>query len=149
MGRPHHFSPVRLAMVCAAVIALPLATGCSSGSSGTHAAAGHHGGQPAAAGGPPAVMVAGLEQLAAKSGCQLQSQTKAEELRQGACKSAKGRYTLLTFTSDQGQQSWLTEAKNWGGEYLVGPRWVAVGKTPELQALREEIGGDIQAGNHH
>lgn len=130
--------PINLTALC---VAAALVAGCSGGGGGAKGAA-----TPA---GPPGVMVAGIEQLASKSGCRLQSQTKAVEVTQGACKTAKGRFTLVTFNSDQGQQSWLTEAKNWGGDYLVGPRWVAVSVPPTLAALRQEIGGDLQAGRKH
>ena len=95
------------------------------------------------------MLVAGLEDLAAKSGCKLQNRTEAEELQQGACKSGQNRYTLLTFATDEGQAEWLKEAKPWGGTYLVGLRWVVVGTEPTLQTLRQELGGQIQKGEDH
>ncbi|SEF52761.1 hypothetical protein SAMN04489712_101319 [Thermomonospora echinospora] len=147
MGRPHNFRPdpgrarraaLRGALTAACGAALLLG-GCSAGGSGQNA-----GGDD-----PPGVTVAGLEDLASKAGCTLQSQTKAEELRQGACQTSKGRYTLVTFTTEEGQGNWLREAKPWGGTYLVGPRWVAVGTEQTLQTLRQDLGGEIQAGDDH
>jgi hypothetical protein len=145
MGRPHNLRPdtrrarrAALATACGAA----LLGGCSAGGSGQTTSAGGDGG-------PPGVTAAGLEDLAAKSGCRLQSQTKAEELRQGACKTGKGRYTLVSFTTEEGQANWLKEAKPWGGTYLVGPRWVAVGAEQTLRSLRQDLGGEIQAGDEH
>ncbi|WP_119729857.1 putative periplasmic lipoprotein [Thermomonospora amylolytica] len=126
-----------LPVLCAAL----LLGGCSSNAPGRAASAGQDG--------PPAVMAAGLEDLAAKTGCRLQSQTKAAELRQGACQTNRGRYTLVTFATDTGQAAWLKEAKPWGGTYLVGPRWVAVGTEQTLRSLRADLGGRIESGSDH
>lgn len=143
MGRPHELRPdpgrARRAALAAACGAALLLGGCSVGENG----------QAAGESGPPGVTVSGLEDLAAKSGCRLQSRTRAEELRQGACKTGRGRYTLVTFTTEEGQGNWLREAKPWGGTYLVGPRWVAVGGEQTLRSLRRDLGGEIQPGEDH
>jgi hypothetical protein len=131
--------PARLALACAALVTL---AGCTNS---PKAPAGHSTHDD----GPPAVLVAGLDDLSKKAGCRLQGKTNSEELRQGECKNAKARYTLLTFASDKDQQTWLKEAKIWGGSYLVGPRWIAVGEQPELEALRRNLGGDIEHGDTH
>ncbi|MQY02278.1 hypothetical protein [Actinomadura macrotermitis] len=132
----HHPGAALLGGALLTLPVLALAAAC-----GGAAGAGHAGHTAA----PPAT----IEQLAAKSGCRLTGTRGAEELRQGACRTARGRYTLVGFTTDQGQRAWLAEARPWGGTYLVGTRWVAVGPEPTLRSLRGELGGDILSGDAH
>ncbi|MBW8481067.1 hypothetical protein [Actinomadura parmotrematis] len=122
---------LRAALFGTAVLAL--AAGCGGAAGMTHAAA-----EPAT-----------IEQLAARTGCSLSGTRSAEELRQGACQTARGRYTLVGFSSGEGRRQWLEEARPWGGSYLVGPNWVAVGTQPVLQALKKDLGGDILDGEMH
>ncbi|MDH2427155.1 hypothetical protein [Sphaerisporangium sp. TRM90804] len=132
----------RMTALLGAVLALGLATGCSGGESADPAAlSAAAGGAPAANPGPPAT----LKQLATKTGCaKPQVQTEAEELRQGVCKTDKGQYTLTTFTTDKGKEDWLTEARKWGGSYLVGTRWVIAGNdTGLLQTFSDKVGGNL------
>ncbi|MFC5751130.1 hypothetical protein [Actinomadura rugatobispora] len=138
MGSLYQMTPVKAALLCGAVI-VPLAAGCS-GSSGSASHSGHEG---------PAAKPATIEQLAQKTGCTLAGKRNSAELRQGACQTSRGRYTLVSFTDDKGRDSWLTEAKPWGGSYLVGPRWVAVATPPILESLRKEVGGKIINGDQH
>jgi hypothetical protein len=133
----HH---LKTALLCG--VGMTLLAACS-GQSGS---AGHSGHGDNAA---PAAKPASIEQLASRTGCSPSSKRSSEELRQAACQTSKGRYTLVSFTTDQGQQSWLTEAKPWGGSYLIGPRWVVVATAPILQSLRSELGGKILNGEHH
>lgn len=111
----------------------------------TLAACGGHGGHDAGKAAEPAT----IEQLAAKTGCTLTGKRAAEELQQGACQTAKGRYTLVGFATDRGQQAWLEEAKPWGGTYLVGARWVAVGTPQTMESLRGTLGGTVLNGARH
>lgn len=147
-SRSNRFTPrlglARLA--CAAGAAAAALAGCSSTGSAPGSSA-----QGETADGPPAVLVSGLDDLAEKAGCggKLSGQSKAAELRQGVCKTEKGRFTLVTFASDKDQRTWLQEAKNWGGTYLIGPRWIAVSEEPNLQSLRQTLGGDIEFGRKH
>jgi hypothetical protein len=90
-----------------------------------------------------------LEQLASRTGCTLQTQTNAAELRQGSCKTPENRYVMLTFVTDKAKQTWLTAAKEWGGTYLIGPRWVIVGTQQNLRPFYDKLGGDIQDGDDH
>ncbi|WP_067487684.1 hypothetical protein [Actinomadura hibisca] len=138
MGLLHHFG--RTALLGGAALLVPLAAGCT-GASGEASHPGHGGGKAAA----PAT----IEQLAARTGCTLTGKRAADELRQGACRTGEGRYTLVGFSTDQGQRAWLEEAKPWGGSYLVGTRWVAVGAPQTLQALRQDLGGEVMNGAHH
>lgn len=130
MFRPHNMLPLAVA---AAALAL---AGCSAG--------GQKSGDDA-----PKAVPATLDQLAAKSQCKLVSPTKTQEVRQAACKSPRGRLTMLTFSTDRGAKTWLEEAKPWGGAYLVGARWVIVGTPDQLKPLRLNLGGHIEHGRQH
>ncbi|RCG23990.1 hypothetical protein DQ384_33575 [Sphaerisporangium album] len=145
MGRPTS-SPAhavtRASALLGSVLALALLTGCGGGAGTPVTPVGAAGGvkvQP----GPPAT----LKQLATRTGCKKpQVQTDAEELRQGVCKTDQGQYTVTTFSTDKGRDEWLAEAKKWGGNYLVGTRWVIAGNDPGmLQVFSEKVGGNIEA----
>jgi hypothetical protein len=90
-----------------------------------------------------------LESLAKETGCTVQVQTNATQLRQGACDTSAGRYVVLTFPTDRDTATWLTEAKIWGGTYLVGKHWVIVGTRPQLRTFQDRLGGSVQAGESH
>lgn len=134
MGSRHPLDLIRSPLLCAAALALPLAAGCSaeSGDSAEKVA------KPAS-----------LQELARQTDCKVTGTRKVKDMEQGNCKTSLGRFVLLSFTTDKGMQSWLHEAKPWGGWYLVGARWVAVSEKPTLESLRTELGGKIVQGDHH
>jgi hypothetical protein len=90
-----------------------------------------------------------LEQLASKAHCEPNVQTDAEELRQANCATGDGRYVLATFATDRGQREWINEANDYGGSYLVGRRWVAVGDADVVAALRGRLGGTVETASPH
>ncbi|MFG2426971.1 hypothetical protein [Streptomyces sp. NPDC048590] len=91
-----------------------------------------------------------LEQLAAEANCEPDLQTDAEELRQATCVTEDGRWVLATFATDRGQREWINEANDYGGSYLVGRKWVAVGDADVVAALRGRLGGTVEtASSHH
>lgn len=135
MGSRHPLDLIRLPLLCAAALALPLAAGCSASSD--------------ASSGGKAAEPASLQELARQTGCKVTGQRKVKDLEQGNCKNTRGQYVLLSFTTDQGMNAWLDEAKPWGGWYLVGARWVAVSQKPTLENLRGDLGGKIVQGDHH
>ncbi|MCB5166752.1 hypothetical protein LG634_18135 [Streptomyces bambusae] len=103
------------------------------------------GGGPRAVPGPPP-----LEPLASAVPCTPEVVTDAGELREGACRTGEGAYRLLTFATPAGEQAWLTEARAYGGSYLVGDRWVLVAQHPgALDAVRARLGGTVEGGAHH
>ncbi|WP_433547962.1 hypothetical protein ACQPZG_25015 [Streptomyces sp. CA-294286] len=90
-----------------------------------------------------------LEELAAKAGCVPEPGTSSAEIRQANCRSSDGNYLLATFATDRGRQEWLDSADDYGGSYLVGRKWVAVGDEAVLTALRGRLGGSVAKGESH
>jgi len=121
----------------AAVLAL---AGCGSGGDAKAAAV-------------PSAATGSLEHLAAEVKCTPDIQIDADELRQAVCKKAKdadGKFILATFATDRGQREWINGAKDYGGHFLVGRKWVAVGDTTRtVTGLRKTLGGDIEEGTDH
>jgi len=123
----------------AAVAALLALTGCG-GSDGKDAAAKET---------VPATATGSLEELAAEVKCKPSIQTDADEIRQGVCKISTGKFILATFATDRGQREWLDGAKDYGGSYLVGAKWVAVGDQKMVTTLRGRLGGNLEQGTSH
>ncbi|MBL1081109.1 hypothetical protein JK359_03820 [Streptomyces actinomycinicus] len=121
----------RLTLGAAALLAL---AGCSSGG-GTEAV--------------PPTATGSLERLAAEVKCKPNMQTDADEIRQALCRNGDGKFILATFATDRGQREWINDAKDYGGHYLVGRKWVAVGEDGVVKALRGTLGGDLEAGADH
>ncbi|MEV7454037.1 hypothetical protein, partial [Streptomyces nigra] len=92
----------------------------------------------------PETATGSLEQLAAKAKCDPNMQTDADEIRQAICTTGKDKYILATFATDRGQAEWLSGAKDYGGYYLVGRKWVAVGQektvTYRVSYVTTEVG---------
>lgn len=98
---------------------------------------------------PPDTASGSLEQLAAKARCEPDIQTDAAELRQATCDNGARRYVLVTFATARGQAEWLDEASDYGGTYLVGKKWVAVGDGKVVTRLRGRLGGTVEESSHH
>ncbi|MFI0963635.1 hypothetical protein ACH4S8_19810 [Streptomyces sp. NPDC021080] len=124
----------------AAVAALLALTGCGGGSDGKAAAAKQT---------VPPTATGSLEELAAEVKCKPSIQTDADEIRQGVCKISTGKFILATFATDRGQREWLDGAKDYGGSYLVGAKWVAVGDQKMVTTLRGQLGGTLEEGASH
>lgn len=88
------------------------------------------------------------EDLSAKVGCRPEMRTKAQELRQGVCKTADGNYVVTSFTTEQGRRDWLEYAQMYGGTHLVGRRWVVTAPAGVLEVLRETLGGRLQGNGN-
>jgi hypothetical protein len=124
----------------AAVAALLALTGCGGGSDGKGAAAKET---------VPPTATGSLEDLAAEVKCKPSIQTDADEIRQGVCAISTGKFILATFATDRGQREWLNGAKDYGGSYLVGAKWVAVGDQKMVTSLRGRLGGTLEEGASH
>ncbi|MDI1452328.1 hypothetical protein NHG22_00585 [Streptomyces sp. ATE26] len=97
----------------------------------------------------PPTATGSLESLAAEVRCKPNMQTDADEIRQAICRNGDGRFVLATFATDRGQREWINDAKDYGGYYLVGRKWVAVGDDGVVEALRGTLGGDVEIGTDH
>lgn len=97
----------------------------------------------------PRTATGSLEDLARQADCEPDIQTDADELRQATCGTADGQYILATFATDRGQREWINEANDYGGTYLVGRKWVAVGDERVVAALRDRLGGTVETGAQH
>ncbi|WP_406860546.1 hypothetical protein [Streptomyces solicamelliae] len=91
-----------------------------------------------------------LEQLAERARC-AKPDVRADtaELRQASCATDDGTYVLLTFATDRGQREWINQAKDYGGSYLVGRRWVVSGDEDTVTAVRGRLGGTVETAAPH
>lgn len=97
----------------------------------------------------PKTVTGSLEHIAAEAKCKPNMQTDADTIRQALCKKGKEKYVLATFATDRGQREWLNGAKDYGGYYLVGRKWVAVGEEKTVTALQSTLGGTMEEGSEH
>ncbi|MEU3344515.1 hypothetical protein ABZ723_05850 [Streptomyces sp. NPDC006700] len=97
----------------------------------------------------PPTATGSLESLAAEVKCEPDMQTDADTIRQAICTNPTGKFVLATFATDRGQREWIDDAKDYGGSYLVGRKWVAVGDSGVVTALRATLGGDVETGTDH
>ncbi|AKJ13592.1 lipoprotein [Streptomyces incarnatus] len=97
----------------------------------------------------PPTATGSLESLAAEVKCKPNMQTDADTIRQAICTNTDGKFILATFSTDRGQREWINDAKDYGGYYLVGRKWVAVGDDGVVKALRGTLGGDVEIGTNH
>ena len=97
----------------------------------------------------PVTATGSLESLAAKAKCKPDMQIDSDEVRQAICKTSDGKYIFATFATDRGQREWINDAKDYGGFYLVGRKWVAVGDEDVVNALRGRLGGSVETGTNH
>ncbi|MFF4499412.1 hypothetical protein [Streptomyces sp. NPDC001401] len=97
----------------------------------------------------PTAATGSLESLAAKVKCKPDMQIDSDEVRQAICKTSDGKYVFATFATDRGQREWINDAKDYGGFYLVGRKWVAVGEDKVVKALQGTLGGNEEIGTNH
>ncbi|MET9757498.1 hypothetical protein ABZ016_00335 [Streptomyces sp. NPDC006372] len=97
----------------------------------------------------PKEVTGSLEHIAAEAKCKPNMQTDADTIRQAICEKGKEKYILATFATDRGQREWLNSAKDYGGYYLVGRKWVAVGQEKTVTSLQGTLGGTMEEGSEH
>ncbi|MDX3458380.1 hypothetical protein PV396_41695 [Streptomyces sp. ME02-8801-2C] len=132
--------PKLAAAAVTAVAALAL-TGCSGGDSDRAGAE---------IDATPVAATGSLEHIASEAGCEPVIQIDADELRQAACKtSTYGKFLLLTYATDRGQREWINGAKDYGGFYLLGRKWTAVGDQKVIAKLQGKLGGTTEVGADH
>ncbi|MFG2029447.1 hypothetical protein [Streptomyces sp. NPDC048825] len=120
------------------VAALLVLTGCGSDDGGEKV---------------PETASGSLEKIAGEVGCKPDIQIDADTIRQALCKNTDGdfddKFVLATFATDRGQREWINGAKDYGGYYLLGRKWIAIGKQKTVTALRGQIGGTLEEGSEH
>ncbi|MGW3123127.1 hypothetical protein ACWDBW_39455 [Streptomyces sp. NPDC001107] len=116
---------------------------------GVLALAGCGAGNSDAAAKVPTAATGSLESLAAKVKCKPDMQIDSDEVRQAICKTSDGKYVFATFATDRGQREWINDAKDYGGFYLVGRKWVAVGEDKVVKTLQHTLGGEEEIGTNH
>ncbi|GGK56029.1 MULTISPECIES: hypothetical protein [Streptomyces aurantiacus group] len=126
----------RQKLAAAGAVAVLALSGCGSDDGGDSASV-------------PETATGSLESLAAEAKCKPNIQTDADTIRQAICKKGAEKYVLATFATDRGQREWLNGAKDYGGYYLVGRKWVAVGEEKTVTALRGSLGGTMEEGSEH
>jgi hypothetical protein len=146
------------AVLRSAALTLTLLTACTAQPPGDHAA--HYQratpasaqtahGHPPAPAAVPTLPPATMKQIAAEIGCPKPAiQVDADELRQAACETSRGRYTITTFATEKGKLTWLDNAQMYGGTYLIGKRWVVIADRDQLESLRAGLGGRIEEHHH-
>jgi hypothetical protein len=136
---PAHRPPRALAAAGALVVlSLVAACGGDQGAGGGKAA-------PSVTAAPAAGVVAPakVEVIAGLTGCKAKIRIDADELRQGLCHTKEADYVITTFPEEKFKETWLEEARVYGGKYLVGTRWVVSVKPALLESFRAKLGGTI------
>ncbi|WP_404953834.1 hypothetical protein [Streptomyces sp. 147326] len=127
----------RAAFAALCVTAL-LCGGCGTGKAAAHRT-------------PASAHQTSIEEIATAIGCTAEVSVEADELRQGGCETGPGGpYRMVTFAAEQGLRSWLAEARNYGGIYLVGDRWIVTARSEDaLAVVRGRLGGSLETGDTH
>jgi hypothetical protein len=131
--------------VAGALAALPLVTACGGGDD-AESAGGGKAAAPSVTAAPAAGVVAPakVEVIAGLTGCKPKIRIDADELRQGVCRTKRADYLITTFPEEKYKETWLEEARVYGGKYLVGTRWVVSVKPALLESFRAKLGGTIR-----
>ncbi|MGN9757350.1 hypothetical protein [Streptomyces sp. SD31] len=132
----------RTATAAGSLVLLLLATAC--GGSGDEGAAAKSSPTNVSATVAGVVAPAKVEVIADLTGCEVRIRTEADELREGVCRTKQGDYLITTFPQEKYKLTWLDAAAVYGGQYLVGTRWVVSAKPEVLERLRPQLGGKIQ-----
>ncbi|WP_329325544.1 hypothetical protein [Streptomyces luteogriseus] len=128
-----------------ALVVLPLViTACGGGDDGKGADRGKAAPSVTAAPAAGVVAPAKVEVIAGLTGCKAKIRIDADELRQGLCHTKKADYLITTFPEERFKETWLEEARVYGGKYLVGTRWVVSVKPALLESFRAKLGGTIR-----
>lgn len=134
----------RAVAAAGALAALPLVTACGGGDDAESAGGGKAAPSVTAAPAAGVVAPAKVEVIAGLTGCEPKIRIDADELRQGVCRTKKADYLITTFPEEKYKETWLEEARVYGGRYLVGTRWVVSVKPALLESFRAKLGGTIR-----
>lgn len=134
----------RAVAAAGALAVLPLVTACGGGDDAESAGGGKAAPSVTAAPAAGVVAPAKVEVIAGLTGCEPKIRIDADELRQGVCRTKKADYLITTFPEEKYKETWLEEARVYGGRYLVGTRWVVSVKPALLESFRAKLGGTIR-----
>ncbi|MFF8393379.1 hypothetical protein [Streptomyces sp. NPDC016172] len=134
----------RAVAAAGALAVLPLVTACGGGDDAESAGGGKAAPSVTAAPAAGVVAPAKVEVIAGLTGCKPKIRIDADELRQGVCRTKKADYLITTFPEEKYKETWLEEARVYGGKYLVGTRWVVSVKPALLESFRAKLGGTIR-----
>ncbi|MCK8432982.1 hypothetical protein G3I77_07965 [Streptomyces sp. D2-8] len=134
----------RAVAAAGALAVLPLVTACGGGDDTESAGGGKAAPSVTAAPAAGVVAPAKVEVIAGLTGCKAKIRIDADELRQGLCRTKKADYLITTFPEERFKETWLEEARVYGGKYLVGTRWVVSVKPALLESFRAKLGGTIR-----
>ncbi|MFJ5726861.1 hypothetical protein [Streptomyces paradoxus] len=132
----------RALAAAAVLVVLPLLTAC--GGDGDKDTGGKAAPRVTAAPAAGVVAPAKVEVIAGLTGCKAKIRIDADELRQGLCHTKQADYLITTFPEEKLKETWLEEARVYGGKYLVGTRWVVSVKPALLESFRAKLGGTIR-----
>ncbi|MEU4872145.1 hypothetical protein [Streptomyces sp. NPDC021608] len=134
---------VRGAALAGSLALFPLTAACGAGDDTDGKGASK---PPTVTAAPEAGVVAPakVEVIAGLTGCTARIRIEADELRQGVCHTAESDYLITTFPEERHKESWLEAASVYGGQYLVGSRWVVGGQPEALARFRPRLGGTIR-----
>jgi hypothetical protein len=138
-GRNHRITVLRLGTLVGSLALVSACGGGGDGGAGTP--------RPSKSSAPPAagiVAPARIEVIAGLAGCEPEIRIEADELREGVCRSRQADYRITTFPAEKYKEAWLDAASVYGGEYLVGPRWVVSAEARHLERARNKLGGTIR-----
>ncbi|GGX59725.1 hypothetical protein [Streptomyces fructofermentans] len=124
--------PRSLGLAAAALLS-PLLLGCSADPA-----------EPESGSGGVTAAPAKIERIAELTGCKPEIRIEADELREGVCRTSRGRWIVTTFPREKFKETWLDAAAIYGGTYLVGPRWAIGGERALLDDLRTDVGGELR-----
>ncbi|MFF3071575.1 hypothetical protein ACFVSN_43305 [Kitasatospora sp. NPDC057904] len=86
----------------------------------------------------------------AQLNCSPDTAVDTPEMAESDCSAADVHYRLLTFADDSAKCQWLGLAKDYGGTYVTGERWVVV-PWPDAMAgqVHRMLGGSVETGDSH
>ncbi|MEU1321124.1 hypothetical protein [Streptomyces tibetensis] len=141
---PSRAPRLRALTAAGVLVVLPLVTACGGGDDAGGAGGGKAAPSVTAAPAAGVVAPAKVEVIAGLTGCKAKIRIDADELRQGLCHTKKADYLITTFPEEKFKETWLEEARVYGGQYLVGTRWVVSVKPALLESFRAKLGGTIR-----
>ncbi|MFJ4188976.1 hypothetical protein [Kitasatospora sp. NPDC089509] len=91
-----------------------------------------------------------MQRVSERLNCALDTSVNTEAFTESDCAGGGAHYRVLTFAEAKDQRQWLDLAKDYGGTYVSGDRWVVVpwpdSETPQVC---QKLGGVLENGDSH